>query len=291
MPIGEKVKLYKYKQAWYNMPMPELPEVETIANGLRGPLIGRTFTGVLVGWENIVARPAVPEFQQRIRGRQILDIRRRGKYLIFDLSGGGSLLIHLKMTGQLVVRPGDVPPDKYGHTVFDLDDGRQLRFLDMRKFGRVYLVADEKEVVEDLGPEPLADDFTLSEFSALIGKRRGALKPLLLNQQFIAGIGNIYADEALFAAGIHPQRKADTLTDDEIERLYQAIRQVLRQALADQGTTFDGVYRKVDGGEGEHQENLRVFRRKGQPCPRCGRAIERIVVGGRGTHLCLRCQK
>jgi formamidopyrimidine-DNA glycosylase len=271
--------------------MPELPEVETIVNGLRRPLIGRTFTGVRVGWENIVARPTVLEFQRRTRGQQILAIRRRGKYLIFDLSGGDSLLIHLKMTGQLVVRPGDAPADKYGHTVFDLDDGRQLRFLDTRKFGRVYLVADENEVVGNLGPEPLADDFTLSEFSALIRKRRGALKPLLLNQQFIAGIGNIYADEALFVAGIHPQRKADTLTGGEIERLYQAMRQVLRQGLADEGTTFDGAYRKVDGGEGEHQENLRVFRRKGQPCPRCGSAIERIVVGGRGTHFCPCCQK
>jgi formamidopyrimidine-DNA glycosylase len=273
------------------MPMPELPEVETIVTGLRGPLIGRTFTGVRVRWENIVARPAVPEFQRRIRGQRILDIRRRGKYLVFDLSRGDCLLIHLKMTGQLTVRPGDAPADQYGHTVFDLDDGRQLRFLDMRKFGRVYLVVDENEVVGSLGPEPLADDFTFSEFVALIRKRKGALKPLLLNQQFIAGIGNIYADEALFVAGVHPQRKADTLTAEEIERLYQAIRQVLRQALADQGTTFDGAYRRVDGGEGEHQENLKVFRRKGQPCPRCGSAIERIVVGGRGTHFCPCCQK
>jgi formamidopyrimidine-DNA glycosylase len=271
--------------------MPELPEVETIVSGLRGPLIGRTFTRVRVGWENIVAKPTVSEFQRRIRGQQILGIRRRGKYLIFDLSGGDRLLIHLKMTGQLTVRPDDAPPDKYGHTVFDLDDGRQLRFLDMRKFGRVYLVADENEVVGSLGPEPLADDFTLSKFAALMGKRKGALKPLLLNQQFIAGIGNIYADEALFVAGIHPQRRADTLTGDEVKQLYQAIRQVLRQALTDQGTTFDGAYRRVDGQEGEHQENLRVFRRKGQPCPRCGSAIERILVGGRGTHFCPRCQK
>ena len=273
------------------MPMPELPEVETIVKGLRGPLIGRTFTGVHVGWENIVVRPTVPEFQRRIRGQQILGIRRRGKYLIFDLSGGDSLIIHLKMTGQLMVKPGDAPADKYGHTVFDLDDGNQLRFLDMRKFGRVYLVADENEVVGSLGPEPLADDFTLSQFSALVRKRKGALKPLLLNQQFIAGMGNIYTDEALFVAGIHPRRKADTLTDAEIECLYRAIRQVLRQALADEGTTFDGAYRKVDGREGGHQENLKVFRRKGQPCPRCGRAIERIVLGGRGTYFCPRCQK
>lgn len=273
------------------MPMPELPEVETIANGLRGPLIGHAFTDVHVGWENIIASPAVPEFQRRIRGQQILGIRRRGKYLIFDLSGGDRLIIHLKMTGQLTVRSGDAPADPHGHTVFDLDDGRQLRFLDTRKFGRVYLVADENEVVGSLGPEPLSDDFTLAGFAALVRKRKGALKPLLLNQQFIAGIGNIYADEALFVAGIHPQRQADTLTDPEIERLYQAIRQVLCQALADQGTTFDGAYRQVDGGEGGHQENLMVFRRKGQPCPRCGRAIERIVVGGRGTHFCPCCQK
>ncbi len=271
--------------------MPELPEVETIVNGLQGPLIGRTFTGVRIGWENIIARPTVSEFQRRIRGRRILSIRRRGKYLIFDLSGGDSLIIHLKMTGQLLVKPADAPADKYGHTVFDLDDGTQLRFLDVRKFGRVYLVADENEVVGALGPEPLADDFTLSQFSALVRKRKGALKPLLLNQRFMAGIGNIYADEALFVAGLHPRHKADTLTDEEIERLYRAIRQVLRQALADEGTTFDGAYRKADGREGRHQENLKVFRRKGQPCPRCGHPIERIVVGGRGTYLCTRCQK
>ncbi len=271
--------------------MPELPEVETIVNGLRGPLIGCTFTEVHLGWENTVARPAIPEFQRRIRGQQILGLRRRGKYLVFDLSGGDRLIIHLKMTGQLTVRPGDAPPDPHAHTVFDLDDGRQLRFIDPRKFGRVYLVADEKEVVGRLGPEPLADGWTLAEFATLIKKRRGALKPLLLNQQFIAGLGNIYTDEALFVAGIHPRRPADTLTDEEVERLYRAIRQVLRQALADQGTTFDGAYRQVDGREGRHQENLMVFRRKGQPCSRCGGPIERIMVGGRGTYLCPRCQK
>jgi len=272
------------------MSMPELPEVETIVNGLRGLLIGRTVTGVRARWESIVATSAVAEFRRRIRGQRILGIRRRGKYLVFELSGGDRLIIHLKMTGQLMVRPGDAPADPHGHTIFDLDDGNQLRFIDPRKFGRVYLVADEKEVVGNLGPEPLADDFTLAGFVALVRKRKGALKPLLLNQQFIVGIGNIYADEALFVAGIHPQRKADTLTDDEIERLYQAIRQVLRQALADQGTTFDGAYRKVDGGEGRHQENLMVFRRKGQPCPCCGGVIKRIVVGGRGTYFCPRCQ-
>ena len=270
--------------------MPELPEVETIVRGLREPLVGRQFTSVRVGWENLVARPAVEEFERGLVGQRILGVKRRGKYLIFTLSGEGSLIIHLRMTGRLSVKNGDDELDKHDHLIFELDDGRELRFNNVRKLGRVYLVDDEDEIVGKLGPEPLDDDFTTADFAALLSRRRGMIKPLLLNQRLMAGIGNIYADEALFAARIHPERKADTLTASEIERLYHAIRPVLAQGIQNRGTTFSD-YLDAEGREGRNQEHLRVFRRTGQPCPRCGTPIERTVVGGRGTYFCPRCQK
>lgn len=270
--------------------MPELPEVETIARGLREPLVGRQFTGVRVGWENLVARPAVEEFERGLVGQRILSLKRRGKYLVFALSGGGNLIIHLRMTGRLLIKNSDDELDKHDHLIFELGEGRELRFNNVRKLGRVYLVNDEDEIVGRLGPEPLDDDFAPADFAALLSGRRGMIKPLLLNQRFIAGIGNIYADEALFAAHIHPERMADTLTADEIERLYGAIRQVLAQGIQNRGTTFSD-YRDAEGREGENQEQLLVFRRTGQPCPRCGMTIERTVVGGRGTYSCPQCQK
>jgi formamidopyrimidine-DNA glycosylase len=270
--------------------MPELPEVETIAQGLREPLVGRQFTGVRVGWENLIAKPTVEEFKRRMVGQKVLAVKRRGKYLICVLSGGGSLIFHLRMTGRLLPKESGAALDKHDHLIFELDDGRELRFNEMRKLGRVYLVDDEDEIVGDLGPEPLDDDFTPTDFAALLSSKRGMIKPLLLNQRFIAGIGNIYADEALFAARIHPERRADTLTAEEIERLYHAIRLVLRQGIENRGTTLT-AYRDAEGKEGSNQEYLQVFRRAGQPCPRCEMPIERAVVGGRGTYFCPRCQK
>ena len=270
--------------------MPELPEVETIVRGLREPLVGRQFTGVRADWENLVARPAVEEFKRGLVGQRVLGVKRRGKYLVFTLSGGGSLIVHLRMTGRLLIKNSDDELDKHDHLVFELDDGRELRFNNVRKLGRVYLVDDEDEIVGRLGPEPLDDYFAPADFTALLSGRRGKIKPLLLNQRFMAGVGNIYADEALFAARIHPERRADTLTAEEIERLYHAIRQVLAQGIRNRGTTFSD-YRDAEGREGRNQEYLLVFRRTGQPCPRCGTPIERTVVGGRGTYFCLRCQK
>ena len=277
--------------------MPELPEVETIVRGLRAPLVGRQVTGVRVGWENLVARPrpelaegpAVEEFERGLVGQRILGLKRRGKYLVFALSGGGSLIVHLRMTGRLMIKDSGDELDKHDHLIFELDDGRELRFNNVRKLGRVYLVDDEDEIVGELGPEPLDDDFAAADFAALLSVRRGKIKPLLLNQRFVAGIGNIYADEALFAARIHPERKADSLTAEEIERLYNAIRQVLAQGIQNRGTTFSD-YLDAEGREGGNQEYLRVFRRTGQSCPRCGTPIERTVVSGRGTYFCSRCQ-
>lgn len=270
--------------------MPELPEVETIARGLLDPLVGRTIVGVRIGWENLVARPTVEEFKRGIVGQKVLAVKRRGKYLICALSGGESLIFHLRMTGRLLIKNSSDELDKHDHLIFELDDGRELRFNEMRKLGRVYLVDDEDEIVGGLGPEPLDDDFALADFAALLSGRRGMIKPLLLNQRFVAGIGNIYADEALFTARIHPERRADTLTAEDIECLYSAIHQVLQQGIENRGTTLT-AYRDAEGREGSNQEYLRVFRRTCQPCPRCRMPIERTVVGGRGTYFCRRCQK
>ncbi len=292
--------------------MPELPEVETIVNDLKTLLIGRRITDVAVNWEGIIAQPSdelsqgrpqnrkgrlcdssssVSEFKRRIKNQRILDIRRRGKYIIFDLSRGDSLLIHLRMAGQLLIGPCPTKLESYTRLILHLDNGQQLRFADMRKLGRVYLVEDAEAIVGMLGPEPLADDFKLEDFARILERRRGRIKSLLLNQRFIAGIGNIYANEILFAAGIHPLRKADTLAPAEIEALYHAIRRVLRRAIAERGTTFDGAYLDVRGRRGQYQESLRVLRREGKPCPRCGTPIVRIALGGRGTYFCPRCQE
>ncbi len=270
--------------------MPELPEVETIARDLRrADLPGQTITGTRVLWERSVATPNVMAFRERLVGRTVEAVLRRGKFLRFDLSRDETLLIHLRMTGRLYIVPSRDEVLPHLRISFDLANGRQLRFHDMRKFGRVYLLCDPQSVLGKLGPEPLDEAFSASDFSARLRRRRKMLKPLLLDQQFIAGIGNIYADEALFLASLHPCRRAHDLTDAEAEALYHAIRRVLVAALRDRGTTLND-YRTVTGQPGQHQESLLVFRRDGEPCPRCGHAIERLKVGGRGTHICPLCQ-
>jgi formamidopyrimidine-DNA glycosylase len=219
-----------------------------------------------------------------------VSVGRRGKYVVIGLDKG-YLLIHLKMSGRLQVVQLDEPQDKHTHTVFDLDDGQQLRFQDVRKFGRVYLVEDIAQVTADLGPEPLSEDLTVDDFQHLLTRRSGRLKSLLLNQQFLAGIGNIYADESLFAAGLHPLRKADSLAPSEQRRLYESIRQVLGRAVRSRGTTLtDQGYVDADGRKGEYQDHVAVYGRSGEPCPVCGGAIERIRIGGRSTHYCPHCQ-
>jgi formamidopyrimidine-DNA glycosylase len=271
--------------------MPELPEVETVARGLHQVMEGRTFTGVTIHWPRTIARPAVDEFSWRIIGRRVLAVGRRGKYVRFTLDRG-YLLIHLKMSGRLLVAAADDVPDEHVHTIFGLDHGQQLWFRDVRKFGRVYLVDRPEEVIGALGPEPLEDTFTLADFRDRLSRRSGRLKSLLLNQEFLAGLGNIYADEALFAAGLHPLRTADTLSPDEEERLYRAIRRVLRDAIAGRGTTLDdGGYRDASGEPGLYQERIFVYGRGGEPCRCCQSTIERIVVGGRSSHFCPSCQR
>jgi len=278
--------------------MPELPEVETVARGLQVSLVGRTIVGVDVRWARSVMPPDPAAFVRCITGQTVADVGRRGKWVVVALSGGGSakdlcptLLVHLRMTGQLVLEPADRPDDRHIRVLFFLDDGRCLRFSDVRKFGRLWLVDDPAQVLGGLGPEPLADDFTAARLGEMLARRRGRIKPLLLNQRFLAGLGNIYTDEALWRARVHPLRRADTLIPAEVRRLHRAIRSVLRAAIASGGTTLpDAAYQQPDGRSGEFAGQLAVYGRGKQSCLRCGTTIERIVVSQRGTHFCPRCQ-
>jgi formamidopyrimidine-DNA glycosylase len=266
--------------------MPELPEVETIVRRLRAPLMGRTFSGVYVSWERMVQIP-VEELRVRLVEQRVEAIDRRGKYLVFQLSGGDSLIIHLKMTGDLQVLPANDPRHKHDRIVFDLDNDFQLRFRDPRKFGRVHLTEDPASVLGRLGPEPLDDHFTENDFLALFNRRSGRIKPLLLDQEFIAGLGNIYADEALFLSGIRPQRRVDTLSQEDKRRLYEAIRQVLRVAIEQKGSSLaDETY-----WGGRYQQQFLVYDRSEQPCSKCGGPIQRIRLGQRSAHFCSVCQQ
>ena len=270
--------------------MPELPEVETIVRALRRPLIGRTVTGFWTGWPRQIVTPEPDALRMRIRGRTFLSIERRGKYLVFVLDQGEVLIIHLKMSGQLSVQPASVPADQYVHTLFRLEDGDELRFRDVRKFGRVYLVTDRDSVLGKLGPEPLSDAFTPLWLEEQLGRRRRVLKPLLLDQTFIAGIGNIYADEALHRAAIRPDRRSDSLQLKETVALHAAIQAVLQLGIERQGASIDSAYRQPDGSGGQMQELFTVYGRAGDQCQRCGGVVQRFVLGGRSTHFCDACQ-
>ena len=270
--------------------MPELPEVETVASGLREHLIGKKIMGVTVNWQRTIACPSVAEFEDRVAGRCVRSVARRGKYVVIALDRG-YLLIHLMMSGRLYIVPAGEPLHDHLRVVFGLSSGQEMRFQDTRKFGRIYLVDDPQEITAGLGPEPLDEELTLDDFSQQLARRKGRLKSLLLNQRFLAGLGNIYADEALFAAQMHPLRRADSLSYAEQARLYEAIRAVLGNAVQSGGTTLsDGGYTDASGRAGTYQARLMVYGRGGDACLRCQTPIERIVVGGRSTHYCPNCQ-
>jgi formamidopyrimidine-DNA glycosylase len=265
--------------------MPELPEVETIVRGLRRVLPGSTFTGVRVGWERMVQGSPL-DVVRELPGQRIETVNRRGKYLVFSLATGNHLLIHLKMAGRLYMCTTGEPADPYDRVTFMLSGCRELRFRDPRKFGRVCLTGDIDAQLGHLGPEPLEDSFSDTEFLARFNGRRGVIKLLLLDQTFIAGVGNIYADEALFRARIRPLRRVGMLCEDERRRLHGAVRDVLMAAIRDGGADLgDAVY-----PAGEFQNSFCVHRREGQPCLQCGTAIERIKIGQRSAYFCPRCQ-
>ena len=269
--------------------MPELPEVETVKNELLPHVIGHKITGVTLFWEGIVRQPSTEEFCSRIIGQEITGIVRRGKYLIVSLSRDDLLIIHLRMTGSLLIGQDSAEPPKYTRAIIHLDKGTNVFFRDPRKFGIMRLVKDKNSIVGKLGPEPLEADFTPQLLAQLIAKRKAPLKALLCDQNLIAGIGNMYADEALFAARIHPLRSGESLTQEEVKRLYRAIRQVLRAGISNKGASVD-TYFRPDGTRGTAHDEFKVAHARGKSCPDCGTPIERITVRNRGTYFCPKCQ-
>ncbi len=270
--------------------MPELPEVETTVRSLREPLINKTIVGMKNDWPGHIVNAEISEFRDRVVGSTFQSIARRGKYLIFSLDSGEFLIIHLKMTGHLSVVDELEPQDPYAHTVFLLDSGKELRFRDVRKFGRIYLVEDRDQVLGKLGPEPLEKSFTPELLYSMLQRRKRILKPLLLDQSFIAGLGNIYADEALHRAAIHPRRHSNSLNQAESHSLFHGIRDILEMAINRNGASIDS-YRKPDGSKGSMQNSLQVYGRSGEPCPRCGNSVQRVILGNRSSHFCPSCQK
>jgi len=274
--------------------VPELPEVETVARLIRPHLVGRHVTGTRVLWERSLGGRSRTAFARAVRGSRIERVGRRGKFVVMELgrasAPGGALLVHLRMSGRLFVGDPAEDPGPYLRVALDLDDGRRLAFVDVRKFGRFLFSPRPAEVLGRLGPEPLDAAFGADAFAAALRARRGALKPLLLDQGFVAGLGNIYVDEALHGAGLHPTMPAARVDDAGARRLHAAIRRTLRAAIAREGSSFDTFYRTPEGRPGSYQDRFRVYGRQGEPCRTCGTPIERIVVGQRGTHVCPRCQ-
>jgi formamidopyrimidine-DNA glycosylase len=264
--------------------MPELPEVETIVRTLRPELIGRNVLSAQVLWARTLATPVLPAFEQWIVGQTIVDVGRRAKYINLQLSNF-SLLIHLRMSGDVYVQEDVDQPAKHDRLRLSLSGGRQLVFNDTRKFGRIWLVADANEVIGGLGPEPFDPSFTVQVFYENLHHFHRLIKPLLLDQHFLAGLGNIYTDEALHLSGVHPTRLSDTISASEAEKLFHAIRTVLQAGINHNGASFDWVYRG-----GSFQNYFQVYNRAGQPCPMCGTPIQRMVVAQRGTHFCPTCQ-
>lgn len=304
--------------------MPELPEVEYTARQLRAQIIGATIHGVEIYWERTIGHPQLADFLAEIAGRAIEGVRRRGKYLLLDLSGSLLLTVHRRMTGNFLLLPqgwkvdcslreqdssawgtkgpmfypsNDQVRNSYSHEVkycrvcINFEDGRRLLFTDPRKFGRIELWPREREseALHGLGPEPLSEAFTEEVLGRGLARRRVAIKSALLDQSIVAGVGNIYADEALFFAGIHPLRRSDSLTREELEKLQEGIVTVLTLGIEHGGTSFND-YRDLWGEAGDNYNHVRVYQQDGKPCGRCGSLIERIVVAQRSTHFCPACQ-
>lgn len=265
--------------------MPELPEVETIVRQCRPRLVGRRIAAFSSAWPK-GCRPSVAHVRRNIVGRLVHAVSRRGKFIVLELEDGGHLLIHLRMSGRFEWLDGGNGRPRHVRAAWGLDDGNRLLFCDARKFGRVTYTRDLAGATADLGPEPLERCFTAARLGQLLRHRRRQLKPLLLDQTVIAGLGNIYTDEALFRAGLHPLTRSDTLRPAQIRRLHQAIRSVLRLAIRNHGTTLDWIY-----PGGWMQRRLMVYGRTGEPCRRCRTAIVALRVAQRGTHICPKCQR
>ncbi|MDN6266811.1 MAG: DNA-formamidopyrimidine glycosylase [Tetragenococcus koreensis] len=275
--------------------MPELPEVETVRKGLVRLVQDKTIAEVVVRWPRIIEFPTVDEFCQELVGQRIETITRRGKFLLFKLTDF-DLISHLRMEGkyEYFSEKNNPQPDKHTHVIFKFSDGSQLHYNDVRKFGRMTLVAKGQGMlykgIQKLGPEPIIEEFLLGDFVEKLQCSSSLIKPLLLNQKVVAGLGNIYTDEALWLAKIHPQQPARTLNKTEIKRLHQAIIEVLTKAVKVGGTTIR-TYKNALGEAGSFQMELNVYAKTSEPCPRCKTPIVKIKVAQRGTHFCPHCQK
>ena len=304
--------------------MPELPEVEYTARQLRASIVGATISQVHVFWERTVSHPELATFLMEVSERRIEGVRRRGKFLLFDLSGDLFLSIHRRMTGNFLLLPAGWSIDtslrtsdavtwnmrgptfllengtensysqklQYCRICFDFSDGRRLLFTDPRKFGRIELwpYDCEAEALRELGPEPFGPTFTVEYLAGELERRRTGIKQALLDQTMVAGVGNIYADEALYYAGIHPLRRSDSLTLPEIRLLHEGIITVLTLGIEHGGTSFND-YRDLWGEAGDNYNHVQVYKQSGKPCLRCGTLIERMVIAQRSAHFCPGCQK
>ena len=276
--------------------MPELPEVETIRRDLEALLLGRRITAVTIAPESgkpVPVLKAIDEatFREGVVGARIAAVERRGKYLAMRLDTGSLIVVHLRMTGVLLHRKPEAEPERFLRLSLHFDDGHELRFTDMRKFGGFWLLDDFADASKTgLGPEPLGDAFTPAVLAAALAGRKAPVKSILLDQKYVAGIGNIYADEACYAACIDPRRLGAAVTTGEVTKLHDAVQAVLRFGVESRGASFRD-YKDVAGEEGSMQMLVKVFRRTGKPCYRCGTPIERVKLGGRSTHFCPHCQR
>jgi formamidopyrimidine-DNA glycosylase len=285
--------------------MPELPEVEVTTRGLKAKVLGRTFVDVWADFEKIVKKPSFKDFKEKIKGKKIEKARRKGKNIIMDLSEGYSLLVHQKMTGHLLYgkwkekngkweaeEPGFLKDkdNQYIHLMFFLDNKKMLALSDLRKFAKVELWKtkdlENSELFDRLGPDPLKISF--ERFKKEL--KKGKIKKVLMDQEVLAGLGNIYSDEALWRAGIHPLREATKLKGSELKKLYLAVREVLKKGIILGGESISD-YRNIEGGKGFFDKERKVYRREGEKCPHCGTKIKRIKVNGRSAHFCPKCQR
>jgi formamidopyrimidine-DNA glycosylase len=270
--------------------MPELPEVESVARSLESGqgvcsgIVGRSVAKAVVSWNKTIAEPSAASFKRRILEQTVAGVGRRGKYIRIDLSKD-TLLVHLRMSGDLILGYSEKALGKHSRARLYFDDGLQMSFNDPRKFGRIWLLKDAEDELSKLGPEPLDSGFTSAEFYRRLHARKRQLKALLLDQSFVAGIGNIYADEALHGAEMHPLTLANSVSRKQSDVLFGAIQSVLEEGIKRNGASIDWVYQG-----GDFQNYFAVYQQTGEACPRCGTSIERIVLGQRGTHFCPSCQ-
>jgi formamidopyrimidine-DNA glycosylase len=274
--------------------MPELPEVETVARSLRPLLVGRRLRVCVVHWKRTLGGLTSKSFAREVEGARVRAVGRRAKWIVIELERAGRpagvVCVHLRMTGRLQIDLAGEPEGPWERLRIALDDGRVLRFVDPRKFGRVRFARDPETVLGQLGPEPLGDGFTPDWLAHALRARRRLLKPLLLDQTFLAGLGNIYVDEALHRAGVHPLTRSERIRPQRVEALWRAIREVLAAAIEREGSSFDRFYRTPEGRPGSYQDLFQVYGREGEPCLSCGTLVRRLVVGQRSTHLCPKCQ-